>query len=76
MVAVAGMPPARAQDEKAAKAGPDAEANAACLTCHGAATSYVISEWERSKHHDSGVGCFDCHGSDPSNPAAYEHPLP
>jgi hydroxylamine dehydrogenase len=48
-------------------------ANALCLSCHRTATSYVVSEWERSKHREKGVGCFDCHSSDTSNPAAYEH---
>jgi hypothetical protein len=47
--------------------------NSTCLSCHRTATSYVVSEWERSKHHQNGVGCFDCHTSDASNPTAYEH---
>ena len=71
---LAGAPIAQAQSEKAAtNRQPNAEANAACLTCHRTVTSYVVSEWERSKHHDKNVGCFDCHSSDSSNPAAYEH---
>ncbi len=37
---------AQAQSEKAAtNPQPNAEANAACLTCHRTATSYVVSEW-------------------------------
>jgi nitrate/TMAO reductase-like tetraheme cytochrome c subunit len=47
--------------------------NSTCLKCHRTATSYVVSEWQRSKHYENSVGCFDCHGSDASNPAAYEH---
>ena len=71
---LAGAQIAQAQSEKAAtNPQPNAEANAACLTCHRTATGYVVSEWERSKHHSNNVGCFDCHSSDSSNPAAYEH---
>ena len=71
---LAGAPIAQAQSEKAAtNRQPNAEANAACLTCHRTVTSYVVAEWERSKHHDKNVGCFDCHSSDSFNPAAYEH---
>jgi hydroxylamine dehydrogenase len=44
-----------------------------CLSCHKEATSFAVKEWERSKHFKNGVSCFECHGSDAANPAAYKH---
>lgn len=44
-----------------------------CLTCHEHATPFVVNDWKRSKHYYNGVGCYECHKSDESNPAAYHH---
>jgi hydroxylamine dehydrogenase len=70
---IAGAQVVEAQSDNATTPQHNAQINASCLACHGTVTAYVVSEWERSKHHENGIGCFDCHGSDPSNPAAYEH---
>jgi hypothetical protein len=44
-----------------------------CLQCHQKATPFVVNDWKRSKHYYNGVGCYECHKSDATNPAAYEH---
>ncbi|WP_456439081.1 multiheme c-type cytochrome [Caldithrix abyssi] len=49
------------------------EATTECLECHNDVSSFVVNDWKRSKHYYNGVGCYECHKTDESNPAAYEH---
>ena len=44
-----------------------------CVSCHEDKTAFIVKEWEKSKHFKNDVGCYECHGSDKSNPAAYRH---
>ncbi len=44
-----------------------------CVSCHKDKTQFVVNEWKKSKHYQNDVGCYECHGSDKSNPAAYNH---
>ena len=41
------------------KSGPS---SGTCLECHGKLTPQVVSDWRISRHHDTEVGCADCHG--------------
>ncbi|WP_456426089.1 multiheme c-type cytochrome [Desulfurobacterium sp.] len=45
----------------------------ACIECHIKKTQFVVNDWKRSAHYKFKVGCYECHKSDRSNPAAYEH---
>lgn len=45
----------------------------ACIECHIKKTQFVVNDWKRSAHYKFKVGCYECHKSDKSNPAAYEH---
>jgi len=49
------------------------EENRNCIECHMKKTPFVVKDWLRSKHFSHKVGCYDCHKSDESNPAAFEH---
>jgi len=40
-----------------------------CITCHRTLAPGIVSQWEKSKHHDAGVECDICHGSDHSSAA-------
>ena len=44
-----------------------------CVSCHKEQTSFVVVEWQKSKHFKNSVGCYECHAADKSNPAAYRH---
>ena len=45
----------------AAKAAPSAAAQS-CMACHEKLTPGVVTDWRISRHHDTDVGCADCHG--------------
>ncbi|HKJ70113.1 MAG TPA: multiheme c-type cytochrome, partial [bacterium] len=38
-----------------------------CLECHTTETPNIVSDWQLSKHSDSGIGCAVCHGSEHSS---------
>ena len=42
-----------AHTEKATTGQKNADVNATCMNCHRTTTNYVVSEWERSKHHEN-----------------------
>jgi hydroxylamine dehydrogenase len=35
-----------------------------CVDCHGYATPGIVSDWQISKHGETGLGCGTCHGSE------------
>lgn len=35
-----------------------------CLECHTTETPNIVSDWQLSKHSDSGIGCAVCHGDE------------
>jgi len=41
-----------------------AETGAKCVDCHVRVTPNTVADWKLSKHHDVGVSCDTCHGSD------------
>ena len=44
-----------------------------CLQCHGPLTPALAAEWRQSAHAAKGVGCYECHRADKTNPGAFEH---
>jgi hydroxylamine dehydrogenase len=55
-------PPAAAADE-----------SAACVTCHQKETPVIVSQWKDSQHSRLGVGCYDCHKAEASDPDGFRH---
>jgi hydroxylamine dehydrogenase len=45
---------------------PDQTSNAGqqCVACHTTVTPNVVSDWKQSKHHEAGIECDTCHGTD------------
>jgi hypothetical protein len=41
-----------------------AGAQDSCVECHSDVTPGQVGDWETSKHHDNGIGCSVCHGSE------------
>jgi hydroxylamine dehydrogenase len=37
---------------------------AQCVDCHSKVTPNVVSDWKQSRHHEAGIECDTCHGSD------------
>src|SRR5271169_4310940 len=35
-----------------------------CVACHTTVTPNVVSDWKLSKHHEAGIECDTCHGTD------------
>ncbi|GAA0525244.1 hypothetical protein FHS83_001912 [Rhizomicrobium palustre] len=73
-------PQAKAAAQAAPKAAakpsyhsPFAKVNETCITCHKALHPALVSEWHDSEHAKQGIGCFDCHKADKSDPDAFEH---
>ncbi len=44
-----------------------------CVACHKKQSPALVMEWERSRHGQSDIGCFDCHGADKSDVDAWTH---
>ncbi|MET1102032.1 MAG: multiheme c-type cytochrome [Pyrodictiaceae archaeon] len=38
-------------------------ASKACISCHKAATPFIVEDWKKSRHYQVGVGCYECHGA-------------
>lgn len=47
--------------------------NRVCMDCHNSTTPGLVLQWKESKHSHSGVGCYNCHKADKSDPDAMEH---
>lgn len=39
-------------------------AGAQCVECHSKITPNVVTDWKQSRHHEVGIDCDTCHGSD------------
>ncbi len=44
-----------------------------CIECHTKKQPSLIKSWQKSAHAESGVGCYECHGANESDPDAFEH---
>jgi hypothetical protein len=44
-----------------------------CLNCHRMESNGLYHEWNKSKHGQSGVNCFDCHRAKMMDPDAFLH---
>lgn len=49
------------------------EESASCVGCHEEEMPGMVKEWRISRHYAADVGCFECHGADPSDADAFEH---
>jgi hypothetical protein len=51
---------------KEAKGNPQqtAAVESKCVDCHSKVTPSIVSDWQQSKHHEMGIACDTCHGSD------------
>jgi hypothetical protein len=41
---------------------PPSAAAKSCVPCHEKLTPNIVTDWRISRHHDTEVGCADCHG--------------
>ncbi len=41
-----------------------------CIECHRSRNRRIIDDWEHGVHASNGVGCYECHETDKTNPAA------
>ncbi|GJQ60683.1 MAG: hypothetical protein D8M57_15790 [Candidatus Scalindua sp. AMX11] len=48
-------------------------ANQMCVDCHKTLAPALVMEWERSRHAQKGVGCFDCHKANEGEIDAWQH---
>jgi len=55
LAATGSAPAAPATNTSAARA-------ALCVPCHETVHPAIVQDWRLSRHHDSEVGCADCHG--------------
>lgn len=44
-----------------------------CIKCHKNINNAMFLEWSRSKHHEGGVGCYECHKAKAGEPGAFKH---
>lgn len=58
---------------RAAFAAKEADAAAACVTCHSQKSPAIVAEWKLSRHGQEGVGCLDCHSAKEGEPDAWQH---
>jgi hypothetical protein len=50
--------------------GPESQA---CVACHSATSPGIVKQWERSRHAQSGIGCFECHQAQQGDRDGFEH---
>ena len=50
--------------------GPESQA---CIACHSATSPGVVKQWERSRHAQSGIGCYECHQAKKGDRDGFEH---
>lgn len=55
------------------KAAELSKENEECLECHKELMLGIYNQWKSSKHGALGIGCFDCHGVDRTEPDAIAH---
>ena len=73
LAAACGPSPATAASKKPAAHAGISQQSQACLQCHRSLTPALAEEWRVSAHAGKGVGCYECHRADKTNPAAFEH---
>ncbi|PLX40862.1 MAG: cytochrome C552 [Deltaproteobacteria bacterium] len=56
-----------------ALAKPISDATNDCLECHSSTMNGVVTQWAKSNHYQSGVGCYECHMADKGDKDAMEH---
>lgn len=44
-----------------------------CLDCHTKKQPSIVAQWQASPHAEKGVGCYECHQADPSDPDVMDH---
>ncbi|MGL1893035.1 MAG: multiheme c-type cytochrome [Spirochaetaceae bacterium] len=44
-----------------------------CLECHTEEMPGIVNQWEDGSHGKEGIGCFECHGAEPTDVDAMEH---
>jgi hypothetical protein len=44
-----------------------------CVDCHAAENPGIVTHWTGSTHAETGVGCWDCHQAERSEPDAFLH---
>lgn len=44
-----------------------------CLACHEATTPGIVLQWQRSRHSEERVGCFECHHAEKGDRDSFEH---
>jgi hydroxylamine dehydrogenase len=47
--------------------------SASCVECHESDMPGLVKEWRWSRHYGADVGCYECHGADPTDADAFEH---
>ena len=47
--------------------------SAACVSCHQQKTPVIVAQWKDSQHSRLGVGCYDCHKAEASDPDGFRH---
>jgi hypothetical protein len=47
--------------------------NKSCVNCHQETTPGIVKQWKESKHSHSGIGCYDCHKAEDSDPDVIAH---
>ena len=49
------------------------ESSQGCVSCHEKLTPAIIDHWKASTHAIAGVGCFECHQAEKSDPDGFDH---
>jgi len=44
-----------------------------CISCHRTVSPGIVLQWEKSKHNEAGVNCFDCHQAAEADPDGFMH---
>jgi hydroxylamine dehydrogenase len=44
-----------------------------CVDCHTQSSPGTVEHWKGSTHAEKGVGCYDCHKADLTDPDAWQH---
>ena len=56
-----------------AQADKISDATQECLECHVDRTPGITTQWEKSSHWQSGVGCYECHQANKDDADAMDH---
>lgn len=64
------VPPVMAQSLALTTSAVTSDETARCLNCHAQRQPKLVEQWESDVHAREGVGCFECHATERSDPAA------